>query len=90
MAKKAAVKRSSKTAGGRKSAPKRKAKTAKTKTAAQRIVKYPIAETLSWVASGEKLLVQWGAIKSPGAKRIAGTVGQVLSVLEALTALRKS
>ena len=50
---------------------------------------YPIAETLRWVADGEKLLVLWGAIKSPGAKRIANTVAKVLSVLEALTELRK-
>jgi hypothetical protein len=53
-------------------------------------VRYPVAETLRWVADGEKLLVKWGAIKSPGAKRIANTVGNVLSVLEALTELRKS
>ncbi len=39
-------------------------------------VDYPIAETLRWVADGEKLLIQWGAIKSPGAKRIANGVGQ--------------
>ena len=50
---------------------------------------YPIAETLAWVASGEKLLIKWGAIRSPGAKRVANTVGQILMVLEALTALRK-
>jgi hypothetical protein len=50
---------------------------------------YPIAETLRWAADGEKLLIQWGAIKSPGAKRIANGVGKVLSVLEALTELRK-
>ncbi len=50
---------------------------------------YPIAETLRWVAEGEKLLEKWGAIKSPVAKRIAGGVAKVLSVLEALTELRK-
>ncbi len=50
---------------------------------------YPIAETLRWVADGEKLLEKWGAIKSPGAKRIAGGVAKVLSVLEALSELRK-
>jgi hypothetical protein len=61
----------------------------KTKTARGRTVSYPIAETLRWVAEGEILLVKWGAIKSPGAKRIAGTVGKVLSVLEALMELRK-
>ena len=38
---------------------------------------------------GERLLVKWGAIKSPGAKRIANGVGKVLSVLEALTELRR-
>lgn len=52
-------------------------------------VTYPIAETLRWVADGERLLVKWGAIKSPGAKRIAATVAKILSVLEALTELRK-
>jgi hypothetical protein len=86
MAKKAATKRRSKTAGAGKAAPARKTKR---RTVAQRIVNYPIAETLSWVAQGETLLVKWGAIKSPGAKRVANTVGQILMVLEALTALRK-
>jgi hypothetical protein len=52
-------------------------------------VSYPIAETLRWVADGEKLLIKWGAIRSPGAKRIANGVAKVLSVLEALTELRK-
>ena len=92
MARKAAAKRS-KTAGGGKTAAKRRTNTNKRKSAAAkrkaRIVRYPIAETLRWVADGEKLLVKWGAIKSPGAKRIANTVGQILSVLEALTELRK-
>jgi len=55
-----------------------------------KMVDYPIAETLRWVADGERLLIQWGAIKSPGAKRIANGVGKVLSVLEALTELRKT
>ena len=45
-------------------------------------VRYPIAETLRWAADGEKLLIKWGAIKSPGAKRIANTVAKVLAVLE--------
>jgi hypothetical protein len=54
-----------------------------------RTVDYPIAETLRWVADGEKLLIQWGAIKSPAAKRIANGVAKVLSVLEALTELRR-
>jgi len=53
------------------------------------MVDYPIAETLRWVGDGEKLLIQWGAIKSPGAKRIANGVSKVLSVLEALTELRR-
>ena len=57
---------------------------------ARKTVRYPIAETLRWVADGEKLLIKWGAIKSPGAKRIADTVGKVLAVLEALTELRKA
>lgn len=56
----------------------------------RKTVRYPIAETLRWVADGEKLLIKWGAIKSPGAKRIANTVGNVLAVLEALTELRKA
>ena len=51
-------------------------------------VHYPIAETLRWVAEGEILLIKWGAIKSPGAKRIANTVAKVLAVLEALMELR--
>lgn len=54
-----------------------------------RPVNYPIAETLRWVAQGEMLLIKWGAIKSPGAKRIAGTVANLLGVLEALMELRK-
>ena len=61
-----------------------------TKTARGRTVRYPIAETLRWVAEGEILLIKWGAIKSPGAKRIAGTVAKVLGVLEALMELRKT
>jgi hypothetical protein len=56
---------------------------------ASKTVSYPVAETLRWVADGERLLVKWGAIKSPGAKRIANGVAKVLSVLEALTELRK-
>ncbi len=85
MAKKATAKRGSKK-GASKAPAKRKSAAAK-RTA--RIIRYPIAETLRWVADGEKLLVKWGAIKSPGAKRIANTVGQILGVLEALTELRK-
>jgi hypothetical protein len=54
------------------------------------MVDYPIVETLRWIADGEKLLVKWGAIKSPGAKRIANGVAKVLLVLEALTELGKS
>jgi hypothetical protein len=54
-----------------------------------KMIDYPIVETLRWVADGEKLLIQWGAIKSPGAKRIANGVAKVLLVLEALTELRK-
>ena len=72
-------------------------KTAKRKAAGTRTgiantkkaTSYPVAETLRWVAEGEKLLIKWGAIRSPAAKRVANTVGQILSVLEALTALRK-
>ena len=62
----------------------------KAKTARGRTTNYPIAETLRWVAEGEILLIKWGAIKSPGAKRIANTVAKVLSVLEALMELRKN
>ena len=58
--------------------------------APRKAVRYPIAETLRWVSDGEKLLIKWGAIKSPGAKRIANTVGNILSVLEALTELRRA
>lgn len=61
----------------------------KTTKRSGKIVDYPIAETLRWVSDGEKLLIQWGAIKSPGAKRIANGVAKVLSVLEALTELRR-
>ncbi len=64
----------------------RRSKTTKRRA---KMVDYPIVETLRWVADGEKLLIQWGAIKSPGAKRIANGVAKVLSVLEALTELRK-
>lgn len=87
MAKKAKAKRASKTAT-KKSASK---SPARVKSAIkQKMVNYPVAETLQWVADGEKLLIKWGAIKSPGAKRIANTVASVLSVLQALTELRKS
>jgi hypothetical protein len=67
----------------------RKATTGSKKGTKVKAGDYPIAETLRWVADGEKLLILWGAIKSPGAKRIANTVAKVLSVLEALTELRK-
>ena len=60
-----------------------------TKRTTRKTVQYPIAETLRWIAEGEKLLIRWGAIKSPGAKRVANTVGNVMSVLEALMTLRK-
>jgi len=56
----------------------------------RKAVNYPIAETLRWAADGEKLLIQWGAIRSPAARRVANMVGQVLSVLEALAELRKA
>jgi hypothetical protein len=56
----------------------------------RKAVQYPIAETLRWAADGEKLLIKWGAIRSPGAKRVANMVGQVLSVMEALAELRKA
>jgi hypothetical protein len=50
---------------------------------------YPITETLRWMADGEKLLEKWGAITSPGGKRIAGGVAKVLAMLESLNELRK-
>ena len=50
---------------------------------------YPIAETLHWVADGEALLRRWGAIKSPGAKRIAKAFSTLLGMLETLNELRK-
>jgi hypothetical protein len=62
----------------------------RTRTARGKTVQYPIAETLRWIAEGERLLIKWGAIKSPGAKRVANTVGNVMSVLEALMTLRKT
>ena len=43
--------------------------TARTTGSRGKIVNYPVAETLRWVSDGEKLLIKWGAIKSPGAKR---------------------
>jgi hypothetical protein len=51
--------------------------------------KYPIAETLEWVNDGEKLLRKWGAIKSPGAKRIANAFSNILGWLETINELRK-
>lgn len=74
-----------------KSAAKRSTKrgTSRASSSRSKVVNYPITETLRWVADGERLLIQWGAIKSPGAKRIANGVGKVLSVLEALTELRR-
>jgi hypothetical protein len=65
-------------------------KTATRKNTTKRSVHYPISETLRWVADGERLLIKWGAIKSPGAKRVANTVGNVMAVLEALMQLRKT
>jgi hypothetical protein len=62
---------------------------AKSIKSTRKSVNYPIAETLRWAAEGEKLLILWGAIKSPGAKRVANMVGQVLSVLEAVAELRR-
>jgi hypothetical protein len=88
-AKKTAAKRASKTkAAGRVSKAAKRNGAAIMRTT--KTVKYPVAETLRWVADGESLLMKWGAIKSPGAKRIAGTVAKILSVLEALTELRKA
>jgi hypothetical protein len=61
------------------------------KAAAKRTISnYPISETLQWAADGERLLIKWGAIKSPGAKRIANAVASVLGVLQALTELQKA
>jgi len=62
---------------------------AKSVSSTRKSADYPIAETLRWAAEGEKLLILWGAIKSPGAKRVANMVGQVLSVLEAVAELRR-
>ena len=50
---------------------------------------YPIAETLRWVADGEKLLRMWGAIKSPAAKRISSRVAKILPLLETVNEIRK-
>jgi hypothetical protein len=92
---KATVKRGStrrlKTAGEAKRDVVRAAKTGRKRvTSARKTPHYPIVETLRWAADGEKLLIKWGAIRSPAAKRIANTVGSVLSVLEALADLRKA
>jgi soluble cytochrome b562 len=51
--------------------------------------KYPVTETLEWVADGEKLLRKWGAIKSPTAKRIANGFSKLLVALETINELRK-
>jgi hypothetical protein len=50
---------------------------------------FPITETIQWVRDGEKLLRKWGAIKSPGAKRIANTFSKLLGMLETINQLRK-
>ena len=50
---------------------------------------FPITETIEWVRDGEELLRKWGAIKSPGAKRIANTVSKILAMLETINQLRK-
>lgn len=83
MAKKAKAKRRTKTAVQVSKVPAKKA------AAKRAIGNYPISETLQWAADGERLLIKWGAIKSPGAKRIANAVASVLGVLQALTELRK-
>ncbi len=50
-------------------------------------LKYPIGETLDWLNDGEKLLRKWGAIKSPGAKRIANAVSNLLGMLKSINEL---
>jgi hypothetical protein len=65
-------------------------KAATRKNTTKRSAHYPITETLRWIADGERLLIKWGAIKSPGAKRVANTVANVMQVLEALMTLRKA
>lgn len=52
--------------------------------------KYPIAETLDWLNDGEKLLRKWGAIKSPGAKRIANAFSNLLGMLKTINELGKT
>lgn len=49
--------------------------------------KYPIAETIDWLTDGEKLLRKWGAIKSPGAKRIANAFSNLLGMLKSINEL---
>ena len=61
----------------------------KASTAVAKPRDYPIAETLRWVADGEKLLRMWGAIKSPTAKRISRSVAKVLLLLETINETRK-
>jgi hypothetical protein len=89
-AKKTAAKRASKTKAVGRSVSKAAKRNGAAIMRTTKTVKYPVAETLRWVADGESLLIKWGAIQSPGAKRIAGTVAKILSVLEALTELRKA
>ena len=55
----------------------------------KKIRQYPITETIQWVADGEKLLRMWGAIKTPGAKRIATAFSKLLGMLATLDELRK-
>ena len=50
---------------------------------------YPVTETIKWVADGETLLRKWGAIKSPGAKRIAKAFSKLLVMFETINEIRK-
>jgi hypothetical protein len=68
---------------------KRDVKKATKPRASGKSFRYPIAETLHWMADGEKLLEKWGAIKSPGAKRVAGGVSKVLMMLQTLNEVLK-
>lgn len=49
---------------------------------------YPVSETIKWVSDGEMLLRKWGAIKSPGAKRIANAFSKLLVMLETVNEIR--
>jgi hypothetical protein len=51
---------------------------------------YPIAETLRWIGDGERLLHEWGAIRSPFAKKVASAFQKTLTVLKTVDEVRRA